>query len=325
MDKIQHKNIRSNGINIHVAEIGRGPAVLFLHGFPELWYSWRHQMLFLSSRGYRAIAPDLRGYGDSDAPPSASSYTAFHIIGDLVGLLDALGLDRVYLVGHDWGAVMAWYLCLLRPDRIKALVNLSVVFHPRNPKRKPVESMRAILGNDYYICRFQEPGEAESEFARVDTARLIKKFLTSRNPAPLIVPKEVGFGGSPHKPITMPSWLSEEDVQYYASKFSLKGFTGGLNYYRAMDLNWELTAPWSSVQIKVPVKFIVGDLDLTYNTPGVKEYIHGGGFKRQVPFLQELVIMEGVAHFINQEKPEETSQHIYDFIHKFSSDSDFPR
>ncbi|KAL7112618.1 hypothetical protein ACP275_04G013700 [Erythranthe tilingii] len=325
MDKIQHKNIQSNGINIHVAEIGRGPAVLFLHGFPELWYSWRHQMLFLSSRGYRAIAPDLRGYGDSDAPPSASSYTAFHIIGDLVGLLDGLGLDRVYLVGHDWGAVMAWYFCLLRPDRIKALVNLSVVFHPRNPKWKPVESMRAILGDDYYICRFQEPGEAESEFARVDTTRLIKKFLTSRNPAPLIVPKEVGFGGSPHKPITMPSWLSEEDVQFYASKFSLKGFTGGLNYYRAMDLNWELTAPWSGVQIKVPVKFIVGDLDLTYNTPGVKEYIHGGGFKRQVPFLQELVIMEGVAHFINQEKPEETSQHIYDFIHKFSSDSDFPR
>ncbi|GFP87544.1 bifunctional epoxide hydrolase 2, partial [Phtheirospermum japonicum] len=145
----------TNGINIHVAEIGNGPAVLFLHGFPELLYTWRHQMLSLSARGYRAIAPDLRGYGDSDAPPCASSYTAFHIIGDLVGLLDALGLDRVFLVGHDWGAMMAWYFCLIRPDRIRALVNMSVVFQPRNPKRKPVESMRAILGDDYYICRFQ--------------------------------------------------------------------------------------------------------------------------------------------------------------------------
>ncbi|PIN04425.1 Soluble epoxide hydrolase [Handroanthus impetiginosus] len=317
MDKIQHKIIQTNGINIHVAEIGDGPAVLFLHGFPELWYSWRHQMLFLSSRGYRAIAPDLRGYGDSDAPPCATSYTAFHIIGDLVGLLDAMGLDRVFLVGHDWGAVMAWYFCLLRPDRIKALVNLSVVFQPRNPKRKPVESMRAKLGDDYYICRFQEPGEAEEEFARVDTARLIKKLLTTRNPAPPRLPKEVGFGCLPHKPITMPSWLSEEDVQYYAAKFNQKGFTGGLNYYRAMDLSWELAAPWTGVQIKVPVKFIVGDLDITYNTPGVKEYIHKGRFKQHVPFLQELVILEGVAHFLNQEKPDEINQHIYDFIHKF--------
>ncbi|KAL8548729.1 hypothetical protein ACS0TY_007840 [Phlomoides rotata] len=236
MEKIQHKNIQTNGINIHVAEIGKGPAVLFLHGFPELWYSWRHQMLSLASRGYRAIAPDLRGFGDSDAPPSPASYTAFHIVGDLVGVLDALGLDRVFLVGHDWGAVMAWYFCLFQPHRIRALVNMSVVFQPRNPRRKPLESLRAILGDDYYICRFQEPGEAEEEFARVDTARLIKKFLTSRNPAPLRVPKAVGFGGSSKKPITMPSWLTEEDVQYYASKYNKTGFTGGLNYYRVMDL-----------------------------------------------------------------------------------------
>ncbi|KAL3517421.1 hypothetical protein ACH5RR_020010 [Cinchona calisaya] len=317
MEKIQHRNIHVNGINMHIAEIGEGPAILFLHGFPELWYSWRHQLLSLSAKGYRAIAPDLRGYGDTDAPPSPSSYTAFHIIGDLVGLLDSLGLNRVFLVGHDWGAFMAWYFCLLRPDRIKALVNMSVVFTPRNPKRKPLEAMRAHFGDDYYICRFQEPGEAEEEFARVDTSRIIKKFLTSRRPGPLCVPKKIGFGGSPHNPIPLPSWLSEDDVNYFANKFSQKGFTGGLNYYRAMDLNWELTAPWTGIQIKVPVKFIVGDLDATYTTPGVKEYIQKGGFKRDVPFLQELVIMEGVAHFINQEKPEEVSAHIYDFIQKF--------
>ncbi|GFZ04581.1 alpha/beta-Hydrolases superfamily protein [Actinidia rufa] len=317
MDKIQHRTIFVNGINMHVAEAGAGPAVLFLHGFPELWYSWRHQMLSLSSRGYRAIAPDLRGYGDTDAPPSAASYSAVHIVGDLVALLDALGLDRIFLVGHDWGAVIAWYLCLLRPDRIRALVNMSVVFHPRNPSRKPLESLRAAFGHDYYICRFQEPGEAEEEFARAGTARIIAKFLTSRRPGPLCVPKEVGFGGSPHTQIVLPSWLSEEDINYYATKFDQKGFTGGLNYYRAMDLTWELTAPWTGLQIKVPVKFIVGDEDLTYTTPGIKEYIHGGGFKRNVPFLQELVVMEGVGHFLNQEKPEETSAHIYDFIQRF--------
>ncbi|KAL6968540.1 hypothetical protein U1Q18_034343 [Sarracenia purpurea var. burkii] len=317
MEKIQHRNIFVNGINMHVAEIGEGPTILFVHGFPELWYSWRHQMLSLSSLGYRAVAPDLRGYGDTDAPHSAAAYTVFHIVGDLVALLDALRLDRVFLVGHDWGAVMAWYFCLLRPDRVRALVNMSVVFNPRNPSRKPLQSLRAAFGDDYYICRFQEPGEAESEFARVGTERIIKKFLTSRRPGPLCVPKEVGFGGSSHSPIVLPSWLSEEDVNYYVTKFNQKGFTGGLNYYRAMDLTWEQTAAWTGSQIKVPVKFIVGNEDLTYTTPGVKKYIHGGGFKRNVPFLQELVVLEGVAHFLNQEKPEEINAHIYDFIQRF--------
>lgn len=141
---------------MHVAEIGEGPAVLFVHGFPELWYSWRHQMLYLASKGYRAIAPDLRGYGDTEAPPTVASYTAFHIVGDLVALLDALKLDdKVYLVGHDWGAIICWCFCLFRPDRIKCLVNLSVVFHPRNPLAKPVESMRRFIGDDFYMCRFQ--------------------------------------------------------------------------------------------------------------------------------------------------------------------------
>ncbi|CAH9079130.1 unnamed protein product [Cuscuta europaea] len=317
MENIEHKQLRVNGINMHVAEIGQGPAILFLHGFPELWYTWRHQLLSLSAKGYRAIAPDLRGYGDTDAPSSASSYTVFHIVGDLVALLDSLGLEKVFLVGHDWGANMAWHFCLLRPDRIKAVVNLSVAFSPRNPQGKPVETMRLKFGDDYYICRFQEPGEAEEEFVRAGTDRIIRKFFSNRDPSLLLVPKSIGFGGPLDEPIQMPSWLSEGDVDYYVSKFDLTGFTGGLNYYRALDLNWELMAPWTGVQIKVPVKFVVGDLDVTYNTPGVKDYIHDGGFKRDVPFLQEVVIMKGVAHFCNEEKPEDISLHIYDFIQKF--------
>ncbi|XP_021889244.1 uncharacterized protein LOC110808163 [Carica papaya] len=315
MEKIEHATVATNGINMHVASIGKGPVILFIHGFPELWYTWRHQLLALSALGYRAIAPDLRGYGDTDAPPSIESYTVLHIVGDLVGLLDALGIDQVFLVGHDWGAFIAWHFCLFRPDRIKALVNLSVALNPRNPVRKPVESFRALFGDDYYICRFQEPGEIEEEFAQVDTRKLITCFLASRNPKPPRWPKEKGFRNIPEEPL--PSWLTEEDVGYYASKFSQKGFTGGLNYYRAMNLSWELIAPWTGVQVKVPVKFIVGDLDITYNIPGMKEYIHGDGFKKLVPFLQEIVVMEGVAHFINQEKPEEISAHIYKFFKKF--------
>lgn len=317
MEKIEHTTIPTNGINMHVASIGSGPAaILFLHGFPELWYSWRRHMLSLSSLGYRCIAPDLRGFGDSDAPPSPDSYTALHIAGDLVGLLDHLAIDQAFVVGHDWGAVMAWYLCLLRPDRVKALVNMSVAFPPRHPTRKPIESFRALLGDDYYICRFQEAGEAEKDFARDDTVNLLKKFYLGRNPRPPCISKERGFSGL-KAPETMPDWLSEEDVKFYARKYDAKGFTGGLNYYRALDRTWELTAAWSGVQVKVPVKFIIGDLDLTYHIPGAKEYIHNGGFKRDVPYLQEVVVMEGVAHFINQEKAEETAAHIYDFIKKF--------
>ncbi|GFZ13745.1 alpha/beta-Hydrolases superfamily protein [Actinidia rufa] len=317
MEKIEHKMVNINGINMHVAEIGDGPPVLFLHGFPELWYSWRHQMLSLSSRGYRAIALDLRGYGDSDAPPCSTNYTALHIVGDLVGLLDALELEQVFLVGQDWGAVIAWYFCLFRPDRIKALVNMSVAYRPRHPSIKPIHAMRAMLGDDFYICRFQEPGEAEEEFGRTDTAKLMKTILSNRDPRPPCVPKEIGFAAFYETPTTLPSWLTEEDIDYYATKYSQTGFTGGLNYYRAMDLTWDLTGAWTGAQIKVPVKFIIGDLDLTYNGPGVKDYIHKGEFKEDVPLLEDVVVMEGVAHFINQEKPEETSAHIFDFIQKF--------
>ncbi|GLT42435.1 hypothetical protein SLA2020_164330 [Shorea laevis] len=315
MEKIEHTTVSTNGINMHVASIGTGPVILFLHGFPQLWYSWRHQLLSLSSLGYRAIAPDLRGYGDTDAPPSPTSYTSFHLVGDLVGLLDGLGVEKVFLVGHDWGAIIAWHFCLFRPDRVKALVNLSVPFTRRNPKVKPVDRYRALYGDDFYICRFQKPGEIEEDFAQVDTAKLLKRFLTSRNPGPPCIPK-MGYKGLPD-PRPLPSWLSEEDVNYYASKFNQKGFSGGLNYYRAMNITWELMAPWTGVQIKVPVKFIVGELDLTYHFHGAKEYIHGGKFKKDVPFLQEVVVMEGAAHFINEEKPEEISAHIYDFIKKF--------
>ncbi|XP_072984271.1 epoxide hydrolase 1-like [Typha latifolia] len=317
METITHRTVAVNGINLHIAEKGEGPVVLFLHGFPELWYSWRHQILSLAGRGYRAVAPDLRGYGDSDAPPSISSYTALHIIGDLVALIELLGQDKVFVVGHDWGAAIAWYLCLLRPDKVKALVNLSVSFTARRPDRKPLDTIRAIFGDDHYICRFQEPGTVEAEFARIGTPLLLKKFLTYRKPKAIIVPKEKGFGGSLDTVISLPSWLSEEDISYFASKFEKSGFTGGLNYYRCMDLNWELTAPWTGVPIKVPVKFIVGDLDLTYHTPGIQNYIHNGGFNKDVPYLQDVVVMEGVGHFINQEKPHEISDHIYEFIQKF--------
>lgn len=313
----KHTIVPVNGINMHVAEKGEGSVVLFLHGFPELWYSWRHQINFIAARGYRAVAPDLRGYGDTDAPSDIDAYTIFHIVGDLVALINSLGQDKVFVVGHDWGAVVAWNLCLLRPDKVRALVNISVAYNPRNPARRPVDSLRALYGDDHYICKFQEPGEPEAVFAGLGTRFIMKKFLTYHAPAPIFLREVNGFIGSPNEEIILPSWLSEDDISYFASKFDKSGFTGGINYYRNINRNWELSAPWTGVQITVPVKFIVGDLDLTYHIHGVQDYIHKGRFKQDVPFLQEVVVMEGAGHFINQERPIEISQHIYEFIDKF--------
>ncbi|MBA0830003.1 hypothetical protein Goarm_014558 [Gossypium armourianum] len=318
MEGVEHRIVKVNGINMHVAEKGQGLVILFVHGFPELWYSWRHQISALPSKGYRAVAPDLRGYGGTDAPDSVTCYTCFHIVGDLVELLNTIAPDQqVFVVGHDWGAIIAWYLCLFRPDKVKAVFTLSVPFTPRNPQMKPTDGWRAIYGNDYYICRFQEPGEIEAEFAEMGTETVMKALLTYRVPDPLMLPKGKPFGHSANTPITLPSWLSEEEVNYYVTKFNKSGFTGVINYYRNFDRNWELMAPWGGCGVKVAAKFVVGDVDLVYHMPGMKEYIHNGGFKKDVPMLEEVVVMEGVGHFIHMEKPDEINNLIYDFFHQF--------
>ncbi|CAN1238724.1 Epoxide hydrolase A [Linum grandiflorum] len=321
MDGITHRTLSLNGINLHVAESGPkdGPVILFLHGFPQLWYCWRHQIIAMASLGYRTVAPDLRGFGDSDAPSDPESYTAFHVVGDLVALIDAVAPQdrdgaKVFVVAHDWGAYMAWYLCLLRPDKVKAMVALSVPFSPRNPNRKPIPSFRAFLGDDYYICRIQEAGEMEAEFAEMGTERVVKEFLTYHKPAPLYLPKGNLFGNPANTPIPLPPWLSEQDVKYYTDKYEKTGFTGG---FKVVCRNWELSAAWTGMQIKVPVKFIVGDQDLTYNTGNARDYISKGGMKKDVPFLQEVVVMEGVGHFINEERPDDITNHIADFFCKF--------
>ncbi|KAL0548407.1 hypothetical protein IC582_012857 [Cucumis melo] len=322
LSSIRHRTLNVNGINLHIAEKGEsGPLILFIHGFPELWYSWRYQILDLSSRGYRAVAPDLRGYGDSDSPPSVNDYTCFHIVGDLIALIDAIvGVEeKVFVVGHDWGAMIAWNLCMYRPDRVKALVNTSVTFNRRSPKRKPIPALKALYGDDYYICRFQEPGEIEAEFAEIGTERIMTEILSYRIPKPLMMPKGRGKGKDHplDTPISLPPWLTKQDMDYYVSKFDKNGFTGPINYYRNLDRNWELNAPFTGAQVKVPTKFIVGDQDLTYNSFGAKQYIESGEMKKDVPFLEEVVVMEGVGHFLQEEKPHEISNHIYEFIKNY--------
>nr|CAB3465660.1 unnamed protein product [Digitaria exilis] len=236
---ISHRTVEVGaGVRLHVAEAGPAgaPAVLLLHGFPELWYTWRHQMRALAAAGYRAVAPDLRGYGGSSGAASAEDpgqFTALHVVGDLVALLDALGEKKVFVAAHDWGALTAWSLCLFRADRVRALVALSVAYTPRSAARRPVDGLRALFGDEYYICRIQEPGAIEAEFARLGTELVLRKFLSYRSTGPLFIPKS-GWG-SPDDQVPLPSWLTEEDLKYYTSEFEKTGFTGGLNYYRALN------------------------------------------------------------------------------------------
>ncbi|KAJ1691787.1 hypothetical protein LUZ63_015942 [Rhynchospora breviuscula] len=310
--EVRHRQVATNRITMHVAEQGdlSAPPVLLLHGFPELWLSWRHQMAALAANGYRAIAPDLRGYGDTDVPADPAAYTIFHIVGDLIGLLDQLELPRVFVVGHDWGANVAWHLCLFRPDRVRALVNMGVPYFPRHPSVKPTERLKAF-GEGFYITQFQEAGRAENSFAKYDVLTVLKKVFSIKMDN-LSAPPGMEIMDFLEAPTSHPEWISDNELQYFSEKFQKNGFTGPLNYYRNMDLSWALMAPWQGAKIEVPTKFILGDKDIGCISFGTSMYVKSGGLKSVVPNL-EVVIIDG-HHFIQQEKAEEVTSEILSYF-----------
>ncbi|XP_041020651.1 epoxide hydrolase A-like [Juglans microcarpa x Juglans regia] len=318
MSEVNHQRIKTNGIWIHIAEQGTGPLVLRLHGFPEIWYSWRHQITHLANHGYHAVAPDLRGYGDSDSPLSPNSYTVLHVVGDLIGLLDHFGEQQAFVVGADWGAIAGWDLSLFRLDRVKGLVTLNVPYFQRSPNSKLVDSIRRLLGEGSYLFQFQEPGRAEKTFARYDYLTVMKKFLLIVNSDNLVAPPGMEIIDYLETPSLLPPWITEEELQVYADTFLESGFTGPLNYYRAMDLNWEYLAPWQGSKIKVPTKFVVGDKEIGFETMGTKEYVEGDVFKSLVPDL-EVVILDG-HHFLYEEKAQQVCHEILSFLRKFLAD-----
>ncbi|KAK4562617.1 hypothetical protein RGQ29_005212 [Quercus rubra] len=312
MSDIKHQRLQTNGIWMHIAEKGQGPLVLLIHGFPELWSSWTYQINQLAEQGYHVVAPDMRGYGDSDCPLDPASYTAFHLVGDLIGLLDQLGEEKAFVVGHDWGAKIAWDLCLFRPDRVRALVNLGVPYKPRSIEFKPTEFFSKIFGEGFYISQFQELGRAEKSFSTYDCLTVLKKFLLVNGPEHLAAPPGVEIIDFLETPSSLPPWITEEELQLCANKFQKSGFTGGLNYYRVMDLNWELLGPWQRAKITVPIKFIVGDKDVGFHSFGTKDYVEGEEFKTLVPNLK-VVIIDG-HHYIQQEKAEQVTNEILSFF-----------
>jgi len=318
MPAITHRTVKTNGINMHIAECGEGPLVVLMHGFPELWYSWRHQLPALAAAGYHAVAPDVRGYGGSDRPHEIEAYSMKNMVGDIVGLLDVLGEEKAVIAGHDWGAPMAWNAAALHPDRFRAVISMSVPYLPRGPM-PPIQMMKAMFqGKFFYILYFQEPGVAEAEF-EADIRRSMRLFMyaasgnarksqTFVRAAAEFANKPADsrlFDGAPEAE-GMP-WLTEEDLETYVAAFEKTGFRGPLNRYRCMDIDWEQLPQLQDAKVTQPALFVYGTAD------GVMTFAPMDPMKNLVPNLK-IVALEGAGHWTQQERPAEVNQAILTFL-----------
>jgi pimeloyl-ACP methyl ester carboxylesterase len=307
-----------NGIRMQVAIQGSGPLVLLCHGFPELGYSWRNQLAALAAAGYRAVAPDMRGYGGTDAPAEPDAYTTLHLVGDMVELVNALGEQQAVIVGHDWGALVAWSAALIRPDMFRAVVGMSVPFSP--PGRVELLGALAARGiSDFYIQYFQTPGVAEAELER-DVESSIRRIYFSGSgdgPDALVfgqLQPGKGFLGGTIEPETLPAWLTLEDIAYYTREFTRSGFRGGLNWYRNMTRSWALLAPWRDCIIRQPSMFIAGSRDAVLKFPGSARQIEA--FAQTLPGLRGCHILEGAGHWIQRERATEVNELLLGFLKK---------
>ena len=315
--EIRHRNIETNGIRMHIAEQGEGPLVVLCHGFPESWYSWRHQLPVLAAAGFHAVAPDMRGYGQTERPDAIDQYTLFHLAGDIVGLLDALGEKEAVIAGHDWGAPVAWHAALWRPDRFRGVIGLSVPFRPRGAAR-PTSVMPQTEDAVFYQLYFQEPGVAEAAYDPNARAVFRSGLIgISGDAAPGTRPfGMVPRGGSPFgaggEPPPLPAWLTEADVDFYTAEYSRTGFRGGLNWYRNIDRNWELLAPFAGVPVTVPALYIAGDRDPVVKFPGMDQLLPN--LTKFVPKLRRTIMLPGCGHWTQQERPEEVNTAIIEFL-----------
>lgn len=310
---VTHRTLRVAGRAMHVAEAGEGPLVLLLHGFPELWYSWRHQLTGLAGAGFRAVAPDLRGYGRTDSPVEADQYTIHHLVGDVVALIGALGERRAVLAGHDWGSQLAWHTALMRPDLVRGVAGASIPYRPR-PGLPPLPAMRRAMGERFYMLYFQEPGRAEAELGRDVPAGLVRLLAGTSGEAPAFdpaVPADGGFLDLFPADGRRPDWLTAADLAVYAGEFARTGFTGGLNWYRNLHRNWDLTAPLNRARIELPALYLAGDHDFV-----VRELDHArlaDDLRLWAPGLREARILPGCGHWTQQERPDEVTAALVEF------------
>lgn len=321
MAALTHRSVDAHGTRIHLVEAGEGPLVLLVHGFPESWWSWRHQLPALADAGYRAVAIDVRGYGRSSAPAAVDEYRMLRLVDDNLGVLDALGAARAVVVGHDWGSPIAAHSALLRPDRFHAVALLSVPYTPPGPRR-PTDAFAAMGGDEeFYIAYFQQPGRAEAEIEPDVRGWLLGFYLgASGEGAALAAGGTLGTmatvppGGRMRDrfatPERLPAWLPEEDLEVYVGEFERTGLTGGLNRYRNVDRDWEDLAPWRGAPITVPSLFIGGELDgpVIWGRRALERHAE------TLPGLRGSHILPGCGHWVQQERPGEVTRLLLDWL-----------
>jgi len=301
--------IAVNGIEMFVTEEGTGPLVLLCHGWPELSHSWRHQLPALAAAGFHAVAPDMRGFGRTSAPHDINAYSIFDLVGDMVALVAALGESKAVIIGHDWGAPVAWHAALFRPDIFTAVGGLSVA-PPWRGRERPLETLAKSGITNFYWQYFQTPGVAEAEFERdVEFTMRAVNFGVDTS---LYLRDGFGFLGDPAIERHLPDWISAEDHAHVVETYRRTGFRGGLNWYRNIDRNWELTAPWQGAKIHQPAIFIAGANDsLVTGILGGKRIAE---MDRVLPNLKQKLIIEGAGHWIQQERPDEVNAALITFL-----------
>ncbi|KAM5574224.1 bifunctional epoxide hydrolase 2 [Rosa sericea] len=310
MEKIEHKYVEVGGLKLHVAEIGSGPkVVVFLHGFPEIWYSWRHQMIAVANNGYRAIAYDCRGYGLSELPAEPEKATFKDLVDEVVGVLDALAIDKAFLVGKDFGSMPAYLVAAVYPERIAGVISLGIPFMLPGP----TAVQNHLLPEGFYISRWQEPGRAEADFGRFDVKSVVRNIyiLFSRSEVP-IAAKDQEIMDLFDPTIPLPPGLSEEDLSVYASLYEKSGFRFPLRVpYRSLTVDCGYTDP----KVSAPTLLIQGEKDYLLKFPGTEDYIRSGAMKHFVPDLEITFIAEG-GHFVQEQLPEKINELILTFLGK---------
>ncbi|MGO4832364.1 alpha/beta fold hydrolase, partial [Rhizobiaceae sp. 2RAB30] len=286
-------------------------------------HAWRHQISALASAGFRAVAPDMRGYGETESPPAVDEYTVFHLVGDMIALLDALEVQTAIIVGNDWGATVAWQAAQLRPDRFRGLVAISVPMMGQPPV-PPTRIFPRTDEAELYTLYFQEPDIVEAELER-DIRQTLRKILFAasgdagarqagnQTPNPFgMVSRRDGLLSTLPDPVEMPGWLATADLDTYTKAFTRSGFRGGLNYYRNLDRNWQLQASLAGVKVEVPALFMVGERDTGLSIPGMREIMTS--MSELVPQLVEQIVVPGSGHWLPQERPDLVNDAIIDFV-----------
>ena len=309
MPEIRHRVVHANGIRMHVAEAGQGVPVVMCHGWPELWYSWRHQLTALADAGFRAIAPDMRGYGETDAPADPAEYRTSVICADILGLLDALELERAVIVGHDWGGYHLWQFGLRHPERCAKLVGLNTPYAPPGPV-PPTQALRERFGEDgYYMLWHQRPGRSEAELEADLRGNLAKIFKGVGHARDLWTMATLGGDGSGlfARVSEEGCLLTDAELDVYVRAFAQTGTRGSFNWYRALDLNWEDARRIADPTIRVPSLMITAENDPILR-PAQAEPM-----PTWIPGLR-IEQIRRCSHWTQQERPAEVNRLLIEFL-----------